>query len=156
MIITCKNIETSVVTIKSFKNFLQISKKINKQCKSIPLKKELKGILTANYETFYVVGWWEVGFTRRRSAFNLRNLIYVLQQIKRWQAKIKNSWTVIWTIFTISTLPKSIKMTFMERVHLWTCKLGLFVWKLGRYYKLYEKTAAIFFEVCKGTTISGY
>ena len=56
MIITCKNMETSVVTIKSFKNF-QISKEINKKCKSVPLKKELKGILTANYETFCVVGW---------------------------------------------------------------------------------------------------
>ena len=29
------------------------------------------------------------------------------------QASLKNSWTVIWTIFTTSTLPKSIKMTFM-------------------------------------------
>ena len=29
------------------------------------------------------------------------------------QASLKNSWTVIWTIFPTSTLPKSIKMTFM-------------------------------------------
>ena len=111
-----------------------------------------------SYGTFSVTRWWEVGFTRHQSAFNLRNLCFTANKevIVLMQASLKNSWTVIWNIFTISTLPKSIKMTFMERVHLWTCKLGLFVWKLGRYYKLYEKTAAIFFEVCKGTTISGY
>ena len=51
MIITCKNMETSVVTIKSFENF-QISNEINKKCKSVPLKKELKRMLTANFV------WW--------------------------------------------------------------------------------------------------
>ena len=36
----------------NYKKFQKLSNlKINKQCKSVPLKKELKGILTANYET---------------------------------------------------------------------------------------------------------
>ena len=59
------------------------------------------------------------------------------------KANLKNSWTVFCTIFTISTLPKhcqkwtkSITITFMEKVQLWSRELGLFVWKLGRYYKL--------------------
>ena len=36
----------------------------------------------------------------------------------------------------------------MERGELWLCELGLFIWKLRRYYKLYQKTAAILYEKC--------
>ena len=69
--------ETSEVTKKSSKNF-KIKKKKKKKGKCVPLKKEFN-MLTANYEAFCGVTLGEVGFMRHQSAFNLRNLIYVLQ-----------------------------------------------------------------------------
>ena len=34
----------------------------------------------------------------------------------------------------------------IERVQLWSCELGLFVWKVGWYYKLYQKILAVLYK----------
>ena len=78
MIINCKN----MVTSKAIKNKFQKLSNFKKKKNVLLWKKEFN-ILTANYEAFRVVSCWEVGFMTHKSAVNLKNFIYVLQQMER-------------------------------------------------------------------------
>ena len=71
-----------MVTSKAIKNKFQKLSNFKKKKNVLLWKKEFN-ILTANYEAFRVVSCWEVGFMTHKSAVNLKNFIYVLQQMER-------------------------------------------------------------------------